>query len=67
MKGKRKVNVVYKEDKLNFPVLYVSYEYKAASQQLLDSWKDKRMTGLRLSWRVESPTVTWTTSISEVG
>ena len=67
LKGKRKVKVVYNEDKLNFPVLYVSYEYKAASQQLLDSWKDKRMTGLRLSWRVESPTVTWTTSISEVG
>ena len=67
LKGKREVKIVYNEDQLNFPVLYVSYKYKATSQQLLDSWKDKRMTGLRLSWRVESPTLTWTTSISEVG
>ena len=31
------------------------YEYKAASQQVLDSWEDKRMTGFKLTWRIEKP------------
>ena len=30
------------------------YKYKAASKQLLESWKEKRMTGFRLSWRIEN-------------
>ena len=39
--------------------------YKAASQQLLDRWKKKRMTGLRFSWKIENPPLM--TKIREVG
>ena len=52
---------------MTFNSFHVWYKYKAASQQLLDSWKEKRMTGFKLSWRIENPTVKWITSISEVG
>ena len=43
----------YKKDQLSFTSFHVWYRYKAASQQLLDSWKEKRMTGFRFSWRIE--------------
>ena len=33
---------------------HVWYSYKAVSQRLLDSWKNKRMTGFSLSWRVDA-------------
>ena len=45
----------YKKDQLTFSSFHVWYKYKAASQQLLNSWEGKRMTGLRLSWRIEPP------------
>ena len=67
MIGKRKVNLTYTKDQLNFPGFHIWYNYKAASQNLLDSWEEKRVTGFRLSWRIENPTLAWTTSISEVG
>ena len=57
----------YTKDQLDLTNFHVWYKLKAASQQLLDSWKEKRMTGFRLNWRIENPTVRWTTSISEVG
>ena len=65
--GKRTMNLAYTKDQLNFPSFNVWYKYKTANQQLLDSWEEKRMTGFRLSWRIENPTVKWTTSISEIG
>ena len=34
---------------------------------MLDSWKNKRMTGLRLSWRIENKNPPLMASISEVG
>ena len=61
------MKLVYNKDQLKFPRLFVSYKYKAPSQQLLDSWKDKRMTGMRLSWRVENENPPLIASISEVG
>ena len=67
LKGKKTMNLAHTKDQLNFSSFHVWYKYKAASQQLLDSWKDKRTTGFKLSWRVENPTLTWTTSIDEVG
>ena len=62
-----RINMNYTKDQLNFTTFHVWYELKAASQQLLDSWKDKRMTGFRFSWRIENSTVIWSTNISEVG
>ena len=43
----------YTRDQLNIPSLQVHYSYQAASQELLSAWQEKRMTGFRLSWRVE--------------
>ena len=64
---KRKVNLSYTKDQLNYASFNVWYKYKAASQQLLDSWKEKKMTGFRFSWRIENRTVMWTSSVSKVG
>ena len=61
------VDLTYTGDQLTFSSLHVWYTYKAASQQLLDSWKEKRMTGFKFSWRIEKASVIWTSSISEVG
>ena len=63
----KSMSLTYTKDQLNFAGFFVWYNYKAASQQLLKSWKDKRMTGLRFSWRIVNPTSTWTTAISQVG
>ena len=43
------------------------YKYKDTNRQLLDNWKDKRMTGLRLSWRIESENPPLVASVNEVG
>ena len=57
LKGKKTMSLTYNKDQLKFPRLFVRYKYKAASQQLLDSWEDKRMTGFKLSWRIEKSTL----------
>ena len=67
MVGKRRVNLAYTEDQLNFSRFHVWYKYKAASHQLLDSWEDKRMTGLRLSWRIKNDNPPLIANISELG
>ena len=53
MRGKKVVNLIFKQDKLNFTSFHVWYKFKAASQQLLESLKDRRMTGFRFSWRID--------------
>ena len=53
--------VKYKKEMLGFSSFYAWYEYTAASQKLLDIWADKRMTGFQLSWRIEHPTLHYTT------
>ena len=63
--GKGKLDLIYKKDQLTFRSFHVWYEYKAASQQVLDSWEDKRMTGFKLTWRIEKPTLV-TNNNSEV-
>merc|ERR1712223_1423496 len=57
LRGKEKLDLIYKKDQLTFRSFHVWYEYKAASQQVLDSWEDKRMTGFKLTWRIEKPTL----------
>ena len=44
---------------------HVWYKLKAADQHLLNRLKDKRMTGFRLSWKIERPTLN--ANISELG
>ena len=65
LKGKTAESVTYSRDQLNFSNFIVHYKFKAASQQLLDSWKEKRMTGFRLSWKINNPPLI--ANISEVG
>ena len=65
LKGKRMLSQTYSKNELNPSTMVVLYKYKAASQQLLDSWKDKRMTGIRFSWRIKNAPLI--ASISEVG
>ena len=67
LKGQRKINLVYTIDKLEFSSFNVRYKYEAASQLLLDGWKNKRMTGFRLSWRIENKNPPLTAKISVVG
>ena len=67
MRGKSTVNLAYKKDQLNFSSFHVWYKYKVASQQLLDSWEDKRMTGFRLSWRIDYEHLPLIASTNQVG
>ena len=57
LRGTEKLDLIYTKDQLTFRSFHVWYEYKAASQQVLDSWEDKRMTGFKLTWRIEKPTL----------
>ena len=66
-KGKRKIKLKYKKDQLTFSKFHVWYKYVFTSQNLLGSWKDKRMTGFKLSWRIETERPTLMANISEVG
>ena len=52
-KGKNNLTLRYKVEELTFPAFHVWYRYQAASQQLLDSLQDKRMTGFKLSWYIQ--------------
>ena len=65
--GDKRITLTYTKDDLSFSAFHAWYKYKAVSQHFLDSQKDKLMTGLRLTWRIENPTMTWTTNISEFG
>jgi hypothetical protein len=40
----------YTQDQLTFSYFEVQYLYYVSSQELMDSWEHKRMTGFRLSW-----------------
>ena len=57
MTGQEKLELTYKEHQLSFRSFHVWYEYKVPGQQVLDSWEDKRMTGFKLTWRIEKPTL----------
>ena len=67
LRGKKTLDFMYSKDQLTFSSFNLWYKYRAASQQLLDSWKNKRMTGFRLSWRIENENPPLIASISEVG
>ena len=66
-KNKTVVSLKYNKNQLSFTSFHVYYRYKAASKQMLDSWKNKRMTGLKLSWRIQNENPPLMAQISEVG
>ena len=47
----------YKKEQLSSFNLHVLYRYRAANQQLLNTWGSKRMTGFRLSWGIDNQAV----------
>ena len=59
------LQLTFKRDQLNVTSFHVWYKAKGASQQLLNKWQDKKMTGFKLSWRIENPPLI--ANISEVG
>ena len=61
--GKTNLTLVY--DRQNVKSFRVWYSYQSASKVLLDSWKERRMTGFRLTWMIEPLPLEVTTS--EVG
>ena len=63
--GNQKITLKYTKEELRFTSFQVQYKYNVSSQELLDSWIDKRMTGFRLRWRIEPAPLELTTS--EVG
>ena len=54
-------------EKLNFNAFQVWYKYQATTNEtLLANWTHRRMTGFRLSWRIENPSVL-SVSVTEPG
>ena len=63
--GKEKVHLSYSGDQLNFSSFNVHYQYRASNQQILERIEDKRLTGFKLSWRVNFEEPQLITNISE--
>ena len=42
----------YKKDQLNFSSFEVWYSFRTTSRSLISSWKEKRMTGFRMTWAI---------------
>ena len=55
MTNKTTLVMNYTAEELTFPTIIVRHIYQAASQQLLDSWQNKRMTGFKLKWFITEP------------
>ena len=55
------ITLNYTKEQLTFSSFIISYAYHY-NQDLLDSWEDKRMTGFRLSWRIEPAPLALTTA-----
>ena len=49
------LSLEFEKDQLSPFTFQVWYSYKVANQQFVDTWDEKEMTGLRLSWRIENP------------
>ena len=49
-KGKVSFNREYTKDQLTFSSIEVQYKYHFTSQDLLDSWQDRKVTGFKLNW-----------------
>ena len=54
MRGNTSLVLTYTRDQLAFSSFNVWYSYKVASEELLDSWEDPRMTGFTVSWHIRA-------------
>ena len=62
--GKTKKTLTYTQEQLTFTFLIARYSY-TFNQAMLDSWEEKRMTGFRLSWKIQPPPLEMT--LKELG
>ena len=63
----KNLTLEYTHSYLFSPYFQLWYRYKAVSQEVLDSWEDKRITGFRLSWRIDKRYPDLELTTSEVG
>ena len=61
LRGKNNLTLKFTKEELLFTSVTVGYHYRA-NKGLLDSWKDKRMTGFQMNWRIENPQLVMPTS-----
>ena len=61
MTGKTDVIMEYSKNQLTFSSISVKYSYKV-NKKLLNSGDNHKMTGFRMSWRIENPLLLLTTS-----
>ena len=66
LRGNVSLSLTFTKEQLS-ESLQLIYSYQASSQQLLDSWENKRMTGYQLSWRTENSNPPLEMTTSEVG
>ena len=65
LRGSTNLTLTYTKKQITGELHFI-YSYQVSSQELQDSWLDKRMTGFKMSWRIENnPPMEMTTS--EVG
>ena len=62
VQGRRTQILRYTREQLSISAFQVWYKLKVATHSQLEAWKDKRMTGLRMSWRAENRPMILTSS-----
>ena len=65
LSGDTRLVLEYTRDQVNFPYFQVWYKCQVTGQEVLDSWQNKRMTGFKMTWRIDNPALELSTS--EVG
>ena len=53
--GNKSLVFRFTKEEILFPSFEVWHHYQASNHQLVDSWEATRMTGFRLSWKIENP------------
>ena len=54
--GQKSLSLEYKTEEMFFSFFTVTYHYKATDHNMIDSWKERRMTGFNLTWYILDPT-----------
>ena len=50
VREQKKLTLKYTKEEITFSSFSVWYEYNVTGDQMLKEWKDKRMTGVKLTW-----------------
>ena len=64
MQGHTALRLSFNAKELTFPSFHVWYKYQVASQQLLNSWQKKKMTGFKLNWFIDNLNTDFNNSLS---